>query len=159
MDAITNTNHSLLSLAIILSTTMPNPFSAFPLLGDRLPQYCKALVNLPPCEFWIHETKLAELLKLPQGPEHGPSDVLTTILACMKRGNGGNKRAKTIVSTTYDAVDFADSKNKLGIYVQEWGRQESFIRGTLTEGTTSRRPRWLIFGNICQIEVNSYGVI
>ena len=98
-----------------------NGTNAFPLLVERLPQYCQQLISLPPSEFWIHESKLAELLKLPRGPEHGPNEVLTKILACMKRGFGGNKREKNTVLTGFDAVDLAVSSNKYGIYYQPWG--------------------------------------
>ena len=71
---------------------MPSPFATLPLMGDNLSRYCKQLSELPPSAFWIHEKKLCEHLQLPKGPKHGPSEVLTTILACMREGGGGNRR-------------------------------------------------------------------
>ena len=98
--------------------------------------------------------QLAEYLKLPQGPEHGPSEVLTTVLACMKRGWGGNKREKTVVSTLMDAVDLSDEQNALGICYQEWGMKEDFVRGKLNDAIITRQARWFKVGDICSINVS-----
>ena len=89
-----------------------SPFATFPSIHRDLPQYCQKLVEFPPCNFWIHETKLSQYLKLPQGPEHGPCQALTAILACMKKGFGGDPKKNTEVYTGLEAVDLLDANNE-----------------------------------------------
>ena len=127
--------------------------AAFPLIAEDLPQLCQKLVDFPPCNFWIHETKLAQHLNLPQGPEHGPCQALSAILACMRNGFGGNKRKRTQVFTGFDGVDLMNQNNNLGICYQQWGKREAFPRGTLSDAPLMREPRWFKFGNNCKIEV------
>ena len=133
---------------------MPRLSNAFLLINSNLPEYCHRLAELPPCDFWVHEAKLAELLWLPKGPVHDPSEVLTTILACLQQGYGGNNRKKTAVLTGYDAVDLSNENNIMGISYQAWGRVESFSRGDLSkEKSFTRKPRWFKTENRCVIEV------
>ena len=133
---------------------MPRPKSAFPLIGNNLPRYCKQLSEIPPCEFWIHESKVAEYLKLPRGPDHGQSEVLTKILGCLEKGHGGNKKKNTYVATGSDKVDLSAEKNRFGVNYQQKGRVERFARGYHNKGDfVKRRPRWFKFGNVCEIEV------
>ncbi len=68
---------------------MASSFEVFPLIDNRLPDYCYHLAKLPPCEFWLHKKNIADFLKLPQGLAHVPFDTLTCILACTKKGFGG----------------------------------------------------------------------
>lgn len=121
---------------------MANSQAAFPLVGGMLPEYCQRLKDLPPCEFWIHEKKLAELLKLPRGHKHGPSEVLTCVIACLKKGFGGSKKARTMVSTSFDMVDLSVEGNSFGVCYQKWGDHEQFDRGTLNNEPLLRCPRW-----------------
>ena len=109
---------------------MTTPLAVFPLIKQHLPDICRCLANLPPSEFWIHESKIAEFLKLSQGPEHGPSDVLTCILSCMKKGFGGNERKGTRVATGFNAVDLTNEGNVFGVCYQEWGVRRN-SRGAL----------------------------
>jgi len=132
---------------------MPSPFATLPLMGDNLSRYCKQLSELPPSAFWIHEKKLCEHLQLPKGPKHGPSEVLTTILACMREGGGGNRRKGSWKSTGFDGVDLSEEGNAFGIYYQECGRKEEFSRGYLVEEPRIRPARWFKIGHICNIEV------
>ena len=87
----------------------------------------------------LHETKLAQYLNLPHGPEHGPYQALTAILACMKNGSGGNKRKKTQVFTGFDRVDLMNQNNNIGICYRKWGKREVFSRGTLSGAPHYRR--------------------
>ena len=98
-------------------------FTAFPSICSDLPQYCQKLVGFPPCKFWIHETKLFKYLHLPQGPEHGPCQALTAILACTKKGFGGDKIKKTEIYTGFDAVDLMDENIATGICYQQRGKK------------------------------------
>ena len=68
---------------------MANEFTAFPLLGERLPDYARKLLQIPDCNFWIHEKQIVAYLRLPRGQMHGSSNALTTLLACTKKGFGG----------------------------------------------------------------------
>jgi len=96
---------------------------------------------------------VAEFLKLPRGPEHGPSDVLTCILGCLKKGFGGNKKQKTQVFTGHAAVDLFAENNSFGIFCQTFGATEEFQRGHLTTEMSLHKPRWFRFRNKCAIEV------
>ena len=96
---------------------------------------------------------MAQYLNLPQGPEHGPCQALSAILACTKNGFGGNKRKKTQVFTGFDGVDLMNQNNNIGICYQQWGKREAFSRGTLSDAPLMREPRWFKFGNNCKIEV------
>ena len=77
------------------TTAMPRPTSAFPLIKDRLPEYCKKLTSIPPFAFWIHEVVLADYLGLRQGPSHGKSEALTALLECLRKGYGGDQKKGT----------------------------------------------------------------
>ena len=126
-------------------------FAAFQLLGSKLPEHCCKLNDIPDCNFWIHEKQLTTYLRLPGGPKHGPGDALTALLACMKKGFGGRKRDKNVVMTGLEAVDLADSTNR--IFFQRWGANEQFPGGTLSQEVGSRQPRWFRFGFGCVIDV------
>ena len=124
---------------------------ALSLIGEDLPKYCKLLVDIPEFAFWVHETQLAQLLQLPTAPEHGPSEVLTTILASMKKGFEGNKRNGTRVSTEVEIVNVMEDNDF--IYCQQWGALESFAGGYLNDSIKMHRPRWFRFGKSCAIDV------
>ena len=83
--------------------------AAFPLLGPKLPEYCHKLMTIPDFEYWIHEKKLAAYLSLPSGHKLGPSDAMTALIACMKKGFGGDNRRGTKVATGYSLTDMSDS--------------------------------------------------
>ena len=85
-----------------------NPFAVLPLIGEDLPKYCKRLAAIPPCAFWVYETKIAQYLNLPQGADHGQCDILTTIIACTKKGYGGDKKKVTKVAMGLDAVNISE---------------------------------------------------
>ena len=58
------------------------PASTLPLIKNKLPQYCKKLVSIPPCAFWIHETSLSNYLGLPRGlgKVQGQNEALTALI-------------------------------------------------------------------------------
>lgn len=109
----------------------------------------------------IHESKLAEYLKLPRGPKHGPSEVLTAILKAFRDGYAGNQREGVRVMTGFDAVDLSATKNILGITYQQFGDTEIFDTGyDMSENEKIRRkPRWFKFGDKCAIEVEQQSAI
>ena len=82
---------------------------------------------------------------------HGPSDALIALVACMKKGFGGNPRNKTKVSTGVAAVDLGDSCSPISF--QKCGDFEEFAGGLLSDLVISRQPRWFKFGPGCVITV------
>ncbi len=130
-----------------------NAFAAFPLIADKLPEYCSKLCSFPATEFWVHETVLSRYLNLPRGPKHGQSEALTALIACIKKGKDGDKRKGTFVSTSIPATDLSTESNSLGVSFQKWGDREEFQCGTLQNDTICRSPRWFKFGNKCVIEL------
>ena len=65
------------------------PQAAFvPAIGDRLPEYTERLFAIKECPFWIHESRVSDLLGLPRTSEFGQSEVLTCLLLCIKKGYG-----------------------------------------------------------------------
>ena len=98
---------------------------------------------------------MAEYLQLPQGPEHGPSDVLSAILFCLRKGFGGSTKDKTTglntkVLTGFVMVDLREV-NEFGVFYQVFGRQEEFKTGYLVDAVNLRCPRWFKFGTSCVI--------
>ena len=107
--------------------------AAFPLLGSKLPDYCNKLINVPDFEYWIHEKTSAAYLSLPSGAQHGRADVMTALIACMKKGFGGDKKRKTLVPTGHVSIDMNGSASR--IYYQSHGVREEFGGGDLTGPT------------------------
>ena len=54
-----------------------SPFADFTSTHRDLPQYCQMLVDFPPCNCWIHETKLSEHLHLPPGARSAHMDEIS----------------------------------------------------------------------------------
>ena len=50
------------------------------------------------------------------GVDHGQSDILTTIIACIKKGYRADKKKGTKVVTGLDAVNISEEYNIMGIY-------------------------------------------
>ncbi len=96
-------------------------FAAYPLIMDKLAEYSRKLIEFTPCDYWIHESVVANHIGLPRGDEHG-SEALTALLACMKKGYGGNERKNTKRSTGVNAVDLSDENNISRVSYQPWGR-------------------------------------
>ena len=56
------------------------------------------LLAFPTFPFWIHESVISNFIGIPRGEgEHGQSEGLTVLLACIKRGFGVSKRMKEVV--------------------------------------------------------------
>ena len=123
----------------------PTPSMALQLIGDKLLDCCTRLMKFPSSRFWIHETLIATELGLPRGPAHGPSDVLTSLLAAIRVGHGGDLRRKTFRKTGVDAIDLRDENNGSRVIVQQSGRQEAFNCGHLNEKPAQRKPKWFRF--------------
>ena len=113
-----------------------NVDSVLPLIGGKLSQIYQKLVAIPDYNFWIHEKQITPHLCLSQGPNHGPSDVLSVVIACLKKGYGGNKRKKTFVATGVPVMDLNDASNR--IYFQFNGRQEDFCGGAILDTAISK---------------------
>ena len=126
-------------------------FTLFPLIGAKLPDFCPMLVNIPDCNFWIHEKQLAAYLCLPQGPKHRPSDAVTVIMACLKRGYGGNKRKNTFIATGVPTMGLSDNSNRVCFHFN--GREEDFVGGNRFDTAVPKKPRWFRFGRRCVINV------
>ena len=126
--------------------------AAFPLLGSKLPEYCDKLMSVPDFQYWIHEKKLAAYLSLPSGQKHGPADAMTALIACVKKGFGGNDRRNTKVATGHPSIDMAVSSSR--IYYQDFRTREEFVGGKLNTGPRMRTPRYFRFGTK-QIEVGA----
>ena len=131
--------------------------SAFPLIKNKHPQYCKKLVSIPPCAFWIHETTLSNYLGLPRGSDqvHGQNEALTAMITCIKDGGGGNKRKGTWVSTKIAVADLFCSKNEPNNihYVNASGKEE-FPQGTLADKLIRCYCRWFNFDVIRAISAS-----
>ena len=96
---------------------------------------------------------MAEYLQLPQGLEHGPSNVLSAILICLRKGFGGSAEDKitgmnTNVLTGFTMVDLSKA-NEFGIFYQVFGRREEFKKRYLDDAVNRRFPRWFKIGNSC----------
>jgi len=135
------------------------------MIEDRLEEYCKKLVQFPPSVFWIHETVLSNYLGIPRGEgEYGQSDALTSLIACIKNGYGGNLRKRIRKMTGIDQADLFEHDNQLQIRYQHFGKKEIFARGDLAESNPDkkpceRQPRWFHFGSDCPIRANTQGAI
>ena len=68
-----------------------NPFSAFKLIEQDLQVLSKKLLEFPPCNSWIHESVVARTIGLPTNNQYGQSETLSTLIACIKKGWGGDK--------------------------------------------------------------------
>ena len=113
-----------------------NVDSVFPLIGAKLSEFFQKLVAIPDCNFWIHEKQIAAYLRLPQGPNHGPSDVLSVVITCLKKGYGGNRKTKTLIATRVPSMDLSGESNRIRFQLN--GRQEEFVGGTLLDTTASK---------------------
>ena len=85
--------------------------AAFAAIGADLPLYAQRLMQFKSCSFWVHETKVSEHIGLKQSDEFGQYEMLTCLLAGIKKGHLGNERKKTKVFTGVDAVDLKDQNN------------------------------------------------
>ena len=99
---------------------------------------------------------MAEYLQLPQGPEHGPADVLTSLLSCIKRGFGGTMKdfktgLNTKVLTGLDTVADLAEENGIGVEYEKFGKKAEFRGGHLSEKPVMRFTRWFKFGTSCVI--------
>ena len=136
------------------------PQAAFvPAIGDRLPEYTERLFAIKECPFWIHESRVSDLLGLPRTSEFGQSEVLTCLLLCIKKGYGGDRRAKpmsTRVATGVTGVDLSSQNNGTRVCYQQFGEEVSFPRGELSfsDEAVRRQPRWFRFGDSCSIDVD-----
>lgn len=124
-----------------------NPLAAYYLLEGRLQEFSERLLSIPACPFWVHESVVARLIELPRGTEHGQSEALTALLACLKKGYGGNRKKGTLQATGYNAVDLEVENNEYPICFQKWGEKEEFERGTDSLDPIVRTPRWFKFCN------------
>ena len=71
---------------------------------------------------------MPEYIQLSQGTEHRPSNLLSTILSCIKKGYGGSAKDKitgwnTKVATGLDTVANFSEDNEIGVLYQVFGRQ------------------------------------
>ena len=131
-----------------------NVQAAYHLIQKDLVEYCdKLLGSFRPCRFWIHESVVARFIGLPVGTEHGQSEALTSLLACIAKGSGGDKKKKTQKATTRNAVDLQNKKNGTRVCYQQWGAKEPFERGADSTEPLMRRPRWFKFGMDDTIEL------
>ena len=125
--------------------------SVLSLIGPKLSEYCQKLVAIPDCNFWINEKQIAAYLRLPQGPKHGPSDVLSVVVVRLKKGCGGNNEKSAFFPTGVPVMDLSEDSNR--IHFQLNGRKEDFPGGTLSDTVVSRCLCWFRFGNGCVIDV------
>ena len=125
-----------------------NPFAALPLIKDDLKELSKKLLEFPPCNSWIHESVVAQYVGLPINNQHGQSEVLTALIACINKGFGGNKKKKTQVFTGFDPIELQNKNNGYGICFQIWGAKEPFKRGKDATAPLFREPRWFKFGSV-----------
>eukprot|EP00956_Cyclotella_meneghiniana_P031802 scaffold84988_cov103-Cyclotella_meneghiniana.AAC.1 len=86
-----------------------SPSAAYPLIAGDLANYCRMLMEVPDCEYYIHESVIARYLDLPKNAQYGPSESLTALIYCIKKGYGGTQRKRT--PTGCDALDLADENN------------------------------------------------
>ena len=112
-------------------------------------------MKFPRLGHWIHETVVANYIGLPKGAgEHGQSEALTSLRACIKAGKGGSKAKGNVKATGLEyAGDLSEQYNESGVCFQTWGGKESFKRGNLSEGKLYRSPRWFHFGNEFSFEL------
>ena len=121
-----------------------SPSAAYPLIEGGLANYCRMLMGFPDCEYWIHEAVITRYLDLPQNPTFGPSEALTALIYCIKKGYGGTQRKRT--PTECDMRDLADENNGGRVHYQIFGEREEFERGTLSLDKRVQQPRWFRFG-------------
>jgi len=95
---------------------MPSNQSAYYMIEADLQGYCEKLRGFHSSGFWIHETVVANFLGIPKGRGvHGQVDAITSLIACIKQGYGGNSKKKTIVSTGFgQGIDISIQNNELG---------------------------------------------
>eukprot|EP00956_Cyclotella_meneghiniana_P021728 scaffold39992_cov37-Cyclotella_meneghiniana.AAC.1 len=121
-----------------------SPSAAYPLIAGDLATYCRKLMEVPDCEYYIHESVITRYLDLPKNPQYGPSEALTALIYCIKKGYGGTQRKRT--PTGCAALDLADENNGGRIHYQAFGEKEEFERGTLCTDSRAQHPRWFHFG-------------
>ena len=91
---------------------MPHVQSAYYLIADELPKYCREWMNFPSSPYWIHESAVANFLGIPTGTgEHGQSQALTSIVACIKTGFGGSRNRKNKQATGVQVADLKTQTN------------------------------------------------
>jgi hypothetical protein len=106
--------------------------------AGRVDGLISALMNLPPCPVWIHESHVHNALSLPRGPTFGQYHVLTCLLGIIDVGYGGNKRKRDDPKEFYSLnPEYAN-----GITYQKYGRAEPFDAGSLALDKTPLKARW-----------------
>ena len=63
-----------------------SPSAAYPLIEGDLANYCRMLMEVLDCEYYIHESVITRYLDLPKNPQYGPSEALTALIYCIKKG-------------------------------------------------------------------------
>ena len=113
---------------------MPSQHAAYHMIEGCLEGYCKKLLSFPQSVFWVHETVVANYLGIPTGKGvEGQSEALTSLIACIKAGHGGNKKKKTNKATGVSQADLKDQKNALGVCIKQYGKKEVFPGGELAD--------------------------
>ena len=125
--------------------------SVLSLIRAKLSDFCQKLVAIPDCNFWIHKNQIVAYLRLPQGRNHRPSNVLSVVIACLKKGYGKNQRKNVVVATGVPAMDLSVTSNRKCFQFN--GRQEDFPGGILSDTAVSKTPRCFKFGNGSVIDV------
>ena len=96
---------------------------AYPLIKDELGGLCTKLVTILPCRSTIHESVVARFIGLLIGNVHGQSESLTALIACLKKGYGGDIKKGTRMSTRRHPVDLNHRNNYSEVSYQTWGKE------------------------------------
>lgn len=127
--------------------TMPTPTSAFPLIGNDLPNYCFIMSLLDTC---------GQADRIPPA-EHVQSNVLTVLLVCSRKGSGESAKYKrtglhTKVGAGLDTIVDLSEDNENGVFYLSFGPDIKFPgEGVLSDKSTKRQPRWFKFGKSCVV--------
>ena len=116
--------------------------AAYPFIRDNLQEYTHNLMAFPECPYWVHEKSVADFIGLNRSDEFGQSTLLSSLIICIKNGQGGNKRNKNSFKLTgVDRVDLKDQGNGSLVCFQEYGTRENFQGVILVNEPEQRIPR------------------
>lgn len=108
------------------------------------------LAALEPCKWPVHEAHLAEMLGLTALAALCVAAQLTVLVAALRKGYTGSKRAGTLVSTGVATMDLRDEgvPNSLNVHFSKYGEPENFPTATLNASPTApRQPRHFLLGS------------
>lgn len=110
----------------------------------------ESLMTTPDCPVWIHEKQLYRILSIPTGTYFGRYHSLSCIINTIRKGTGGNKRKRTMVTVdaNYSGCQFSitsDSAYRVGY--QFFGMRENFESGA-NKSDVNLAPRWFKFGDV-----------